>query len=1475
MHFDDLSFNESMNSDSIQYHIKEAQRLSKEVREEGRFIDYLSISQSFQLPVGIKKTISGLEYTLIFHKVILDEGSAFIDAYLTIELPSEKELSFMGRGIEFSVDGGITGVGRVELLGNNNVAFSENSQEQKILLTLIGGNSNNPGFTYAEFDCYGFRELSIDAALTFSKDLLLKENEDGSISDERLTARVTTRVSDWNNIMANITLPKFQVNGLKGWSFKVTNAILDFSDFDNAGNIIFPPDYDSPYFTSEGQALWRGLYLRELEVTLPQEFNKKNQTRRTSFFAENLIIDETGFTGIVGARELIGLEEGDANSWKLSVQNLSGTFIQNEFVGGEISGQIQVPSLETEEPLLYTGTFSANGDYNLIARLQSTAKFNVFKADLNLGSNSLIELSVIDGKFKPRAILHGNMDVKPTTSSGKEGAELNGLIFQSLVLQTEAPYFDAEYFGFKPEAEGNKAGGFPIGIEEIALRTEGERVGIYAGIIVNLVRANDSGFGAGAGVTVWAKQNRLEKQVYYDYESLEFSTISVNVSRSGFSFEGTLNFYEGDYTYGDGIKGDLKAEFAGIVVEATGLFGSVDGFRYWYVDAMVEFPDGAPVIAPFAVNGLGGGAFYHMRQKGLNENIGSPLGKSASDIIYIPDESFHLGLKASVRYSLQNAEAAANGRAEFGIAFNSNGGINQIAFNGSIEIMTEGFSTDLGEISELARKVSNQEGIISVPGSSIRGNVNLLFDNKNKTFHGVVDVYVNAAGGIIKGINSGGSAGRATIHFEESYWYIHVGKPDHPIGLEFLSLAQTESYFMIGHDIPGIPPPPQLVLDILTSEQRADNERIRNNSRELSQLSTGQGFAFGTRFTIDTGDKKYLMFYGRFAATAGFDINMARYNASCSGQAGLVGINGWYAQGQAYIGLLATIGMDINLKFIKKKVEIFHGELAALMQVKGPNPFWMRGDAAGRFSVLDGLVEGSFDFDVEIGEECKLESSGESPLEEMKVIAELTPKNETNKIDVFTTPQAVFNIPVEKEFEILDFERNPIAYRVKLDYFRLNQGTSEIDAEITFNDDKNVFVLDPKIVLPSEVDLDLEIKIHFEERVNGNWVKLEENNQVVTETLAYSFTTGLQPDYIPKEMVEYSYPIEGMVNFYQGESDYGYIKLNDPGLLRPFEKEGRWDLKASFTDERGNSIRTDFTYNDHSHEVRFNIPELSNKKIYHFQLLRVPSQENVAYDSNIDKVKSAISKTNDGKDIDLEIQTMEAEGSIEALSEEEIYSFYIRTSKYNSLREKFFSDDYNTLSGSREVLRDGVHQLSLDITGGKEQFDKYEIAGGTNFDPLIFIEADFENTVWYENHLGPLLYDNYPYFPTGRVTNSESLTYGVPPSTAFYISQQNTEVRLNQESEFGQSFFNNAEYFAIKYFSPDYVEKQYAELRNKASSYYRGRTRTERIKRLLNSHFPLIRKGLYPTQFKYILPGGIAGKSNFNLSFYSSVGSEE
>jgi hypothetical protein len=1453
MNIPKVSFGASMNSDSINHHKRQALEMMATIREEERFIDYLSVGHSFQLPVGVQKTIGGLSYTVIFSKVLLDNNSAFIDAYLTIELPSETTLTFMGRGIEFSADGGITGVGRVELLGNNNIAFSENSDEQKILITLFGGDPQNAGNTYAEFDCYGFREISLDAGVTFSKDFLLKENEDGSISDERVTARFSTRVTDWNHIVADFSLPRFQINGLDGWSFEVRDVVFDFSDIENAGNVVFPVGYESPYFTNDDQRLWRGFYMRELEVILPEEFNKNNQESRTSFFAENLIIDESGFTGIVGTKILIGLDEGNADSWKMSVDSLSGSFIQNEFIGGVIAGRIEVPSLDTEEPLQYTGSFSTNGDYNLIAQLQSSAKFNVFKADLNLESNSMIELNVSNGKFRPAAILHGNMNLKPTRESGEEGAEVNGLVFQSLVLQTEAPYFDAEYFGFKPEVDENNAGGFPIGINEIALKTEGERVGIHAGITVNLVGADDSGFGAGAGVTIWAKQNRVENRVHYEYESLEFSTISIEVSRSGFSFDGTLNFYEGDHTYGDGIKGTLDAEFGGIAVDATGLFGNVDGFRYWYVDAMVEFPEGAPVIAPFAINGIGGGAFYHMRQQGLNENIGSPLGQSASGIIYIPDESFHLGLKASVKYSLQNAEAAANGKAEFGIAFNSNGGVNQIAFNGSLEMMTEGFSTNLGEISELASKVSNQEEIISVPGSSIRGNINLLFDNQNKTFHGVVDVYVNTAGGIIKGINAGGLAGRATIHFEKNYWYLHIGRPDQPIGLEFLSLAQTESYFMIGHDIPGMPPPPQLVLDILTSEQRADNERIRNNSRELSELSSGQGFAFGTRFTIDTGDKRYLMFYGRFAATAGFDINMSKYNASCVGMNGLVGINGWYAQGQAYFGMMATVGMKVNLRFINKEVEIFHGELAALMQVKGPNPFWMRGDAAGRFSVLDGLVEGDFDFEVTIGEECELENlDGGNPLEDVNVIAQLTPDDGAGEVDVFTSPQAVFNIPVDKVFSLTDKNENIVKYKVELGHFELKQGSTVLDSELEFNADHDVLVLRPIDILPDERDLNLDIKLEFKEYIDGAWVDVMENGSAMTEHLDISFKSGQQPDYIPEHMVEYTYPIRGMVNFYQNETNTGYIKLNQGGLTRPFETEDKWDLKVSFTDKDGETYRESFSYNANSNQVNFNLPTVTNNKILNFQLLRVPKSENTTIDSNVKSNTTSFDQSATGKDINFEVQTQSAEGTIENLSEKEIYSFFIRSSEFNTLEEKFNSPDYYTYprSGVSKFVRPYVYYLYFDFLNGKEMFEDNEIYG-----QYSFIEFDFDiaGNTWFEEDIEPLFYNHTDQFQ--------------PETKAFFYNHFTTANSLTQSSEYNQNIFNEYRNFGIRFNIPDETERDFRRFKNLVANSYIENSRPQWVEDVLNSHFPIIRIGSYNTRVRYRLPNGQYGRSQFMFQF--------
>jgi hypothetical protein len=57
-------------------------------------------------------------------------------------------------------------------------------------------------------------------------------------------------------------------------------------------------------------------------------------------------------------------------------------------------------------------------------------------------------------------------------------------------------------------------------------------------------------------------------------------------------------------------------------------------------------------------------------------------------------------------------------------------------------------------------------------------------------------------------------------------------------------------------------------------------------------------------------------------------------------------------------------------------------------------------------SVLGGAVKGNCSFEVTIGEECEI--VGGSAVEGMQVIAEVTPNDGERKVDVFTTPQVVF-----------------------------------------------------------------------------------------------------------------------------------------------------------------------------------------------------------------------------------------------------------------------------------------------------------------------------------------------------------------------------------------------------------------------------------------------------------------------------------
>ena len=120
------------------------------------------------------------------------------------------------------------------------------------------------------------------------------------------------------------------------------------------------------------------------------------------------------------------------------------------------------------------------------------------------------------------------------------------------------------------------------------------------------------------------------------------------------------------------------------------------------------------------------------------------------------------------------------------------------------------------------------------------------YDFNNNIFHANLDVNINGAGGVIRGVGPNGKAGWAVLHIAPTEWYLHIGNPTDMIGLKVgfgKFYLEAKSYFMVGNRIPGSPPPPAEVANILgISLNEADY------MKNLNALGEGKGFCFWSPF---------------------------------------------------------------------------------------------------------------------------------------------------------------------------------------------------------------------------------------------------------------------------------------------------------------------------------------------------------------------------------------------------------------------------------------------------------------------------------------------------------------------------------------------------------------------------------------------------------------------------------------------------
>ncbi|MBD2769209.1 hypothetical protein IC235_15055 [Hymenobacter sp. BT664] len=1453
------------------------------MEETGHYVDALSPSNLQELPIGVKKRIGNLTYTVAFVKAKLNPQHAALTAFAKIEIPQQNtqtgkpfSLFFGAEDIKFSYNGGLVGDARLVLLDNVAIPFNGNKWE----LDLKGGFDAATGtfadLTYVKIDCEGFKELGVSADVAFSRDVVIPLNAQMDIipdPTQRVKGAFHTIVKDWNDMLVEVSLSPFALKAQPKFAFTVNQAVFDFSDLRNSPSVVFPQKYTTELLDPANMNLWRGVFVQSLQVVLPPEFKQRGSNNRISFGAHNLLIDNFGVSGDFSANNILALNNGDASGWAFSVDTFALKVEVNQLKAGRFAGNLKLPVSEKTD-LHYTAAITPT-DYLIAVANNKPLDFSLWRATLHLDRGSTVLMAVQNSQFRPKAILNGYMSLSMSSDTAAVRDTLNDksripkLTFQALTLQTEQPYFQVQAMGYAGQV---KLQNFPISLNGISVAAVGDDVSLKLGIAVNLMSGN-SAFGASGDVAIVGKiENNGRQRWKYDHVAL--SALAVNADFGAFAIKGGLQILKKDPVYGDGFNAhvelDLKKGFK-LHAQANAIFGSTT-YRYWMVDGLV---DGLNIQAgPITLTGFGGGASNRMKR-----NATAPV-MGGVGLTYTPDQSTGFAFKAAVFFAV-GAKDLVKGNLAFEIVFNSSGGLNKMGLYGDAKVLAsraEGMAgldklqAKLKQAATAEESFANQYGqgalnalgysdkakqFTALPPSNdqtngIEAKMGIEYDFQNNVLHSTSEMYVSLVGGVLRGRGPNNRAGWSVLHIEPGSWYMQIGTPQDRLGLR-LGIAslnvEAGGYFMMGDNMPPSPPPPPIVASILG----VDAQEL-NYTRDLSALSGGRGVAFGADFSVDTGDLSFLIFYASFQAGAGFDIMLRDYGtAQCSGGNGPIGINGWYANGQSYAYMQGELGLHIKLFFINKKIPIIKGAAAVLLQARAPNPSWFRGYLGGSYNLLGGLVQGSFRLKVELGQKCEIVNAG--PAAGLAVISDITPKEGNTGVDVFAAPQAAFNMKVERNFRMEDDEGIK-TYFIKLNKFEVVKSGQAVEGTLEWNSNHDVATFHSFEILPPQASLTARVKVAFYEVKDGEQVPVYVNGAIATEEKAVSFTTGTAPTTIPFQNIAHCYPVIDQQNFYTAERSTGWVQLKQ-GQSYLFDNANTYSGSfVSATD----SLTVPVTYQQSARRIAFTMPQLAQDRAYRFLIKATPvtasqstvsettTQANIGGDAN--NTLAVKSKTLNGT---------ASNGGAAA----KLLTYDLRTSQYPTFSAKLQSITVANNNISKPTGTSDIVLLGATTTAN-EPFDVAELVGNTySSGPLAFITAVPDDS-YYRTDIQPLIYQHYGLGGI-VITARDTALLGAPPLRAVPVSNA---YKVYAEQGINELFRKTT--FPYGYELAALYKQDYRELQYKVVNATLGTGTMATYYNLIMNPFPLMTRGNYKIKLLYRFPDGTSGSSGI-FQYYCPI----
>jgi len=1424
-----------------------------------RYVEDITSSDLNVLPFGMRKTISNNEFAIAISSVKSNGDYVEMTAFARMKIGQRKDpIYFAATGLKFSAEAGFLGDASLVLIGDIDIPVNEN------LKIILRGGTFNPngsvdksGGTSMSVDCSGFKELVVSASLVLSQSLVTRVSASGESTGEPVSADFSLTINDWNNMIVELSLPDFQIKGLDGFIFTLSNIVFDFSDFANSTNI--PAGYMSGYlgkhFPGCPPELWRGVYAGKVSMTLPKDFFSGGA--QSSISADNFLIDENGITGTINGKNILSIETGNASGWAFSIDDFWIALETNRVTSGGFAGVIGLPVSENGTLLDYNAQIMGNNKYQLTVAVKDTMEFDMLLAHAKLNPNSWVSLSMENGKFLPEANLCGIMTINTSlTASGnsnKEGTALENIKFTNLHLMAVSPYISVDYMGYSGEV---KLMGLPVSIYDIAVKANNGNLNLGFGINLNL---DDKFLNASTHLNISSEYGMNNNRGRWKYKGTTLDEIAINSEIDGvLTLSGHLKIMDNDPSYGNGFYGDLTMTFksllSGATISAAAAFGNKDGERYWFVDGAVGFPAPIPVVGVLGINGFGGGLSMGMRRVSSG-GLGSNISKTGCG--FVPDREAGLGLKAAVMFKT-TAGSLISGDASFEMIFNKLGGINTIGFYGYVALTASipGLNNIPGNVSSLLGKYVDIENTL-VKGSlaniealekkkndnpseaakettdaedraanaNIAAAVGILYTQSTRTLHATFDFYVDAAGGFLRGTGTKNRAGWGELYISPSNWHIYMGTPDNRCGLQVgipgIATVKTTAYFMLGDNIPGSPPPPDKVTNFLSEKGES-----YNYMRDLNSLSSGTGLAFGTSLDFSTGDLTCLLLYARFDAESGFDLMIKNYmNVQCKDRSGTIGMDGWYANGQAYFYLGGELGIKVNLKIIKGKFPIISGGAAALLQAKLPNPTWFGGAMGVKFNVLGGLIKGSAKFKFSFGDECELVIPGSSPLD-ISMISDLTPMPNAANVDVFAAPQLALTYAANEAFEFSD-EGVTKQYRINVSKFVVKDGNQVLPGEIKWNRENTLATFYSHDVLPSKKQLKLEVAIGFEEYKNNRWSVVTSSGQASAETRDLTFTTGDAPNYVPMENIEYAYPVIKQKYYYPGESKSGYVLLRrgQPDL---FLSGWKYEVIVSASDG-SRALNTSFSYDTGKKLLFYTLPqELTRQKSYKIDFTSITKSQSSAPKT---AMKETVLLSDEDNNV---VQTSTAAGNIVQEGEEKsLLNYEFASSKYSTFAAKMAkvtARQVLTLSEGPYIIGLGFSIATMD-----EYFDDAEIYGTpeSGDKPLIQATAILGGNIFYENNIYPLIYRDYSKI--GIRLDRDGDEIGIPPVHAF------------------GKFLEEQGRFPIRYEAPRYYFYDFGELQSKYVN--------SGLNILSGARYPDILSGEYPTLLEYVMPGGEKGSN--------------